>query len=90
VQDGKDHMSDQLAVIEAHTLNCRRRSPMWCVSFEIEIQAIKIIVSPGSPQAAGRNDEVIVTTNRRNRSSHGPINSLRPAPKLFHDRALSA
>jgi hypothetical protein len=34
-------MSDQLAVIEAHTLNCRRRSPMWCVSLEIEIQAIK-------------------------------------------------
>ena len=48
------HMSDQLAVIEAHTLNCRRRSPMWCVSLEIEIQAIKNYCSAGSPPAAGR------------------------------------
>jgi hypothetical protein len=47
-------MSDQLAVIEAHTLNCRRRSPMWCVSLEIEIQAIKNYCSAGSPPAAGR------------------------------------
>jgi hypothetical protein len=47
------HTNDQLAVIEAHPLNCRRRAPMWCVSLEIEIQAIKIIVPPARRQQQG-------------------------------------